>query len=181
MAFEQNQPVEEQSDDWDIDELLGDDDPVVEAEERKLDTEVQSLKKATRKIAEKQAEGERKAAVERLTSDFYSNASDTERELADVLLPGLSEPGKVKAALDLAKAKAAKLDGGNKPVEESEESDDSAAAAFAPPVQSGAPRVEDPDEKILDRIAHGDTKAALAYWLKDSVMADHFRDARKGR
>ena len=159
MAFEEKENAAVNEDDWSIEDLFPDEEVVVEEAEHELDKVIQNQSRAIRKIAERQARTERQSEIEKLTSEFYASADETERELADVLLPGLSEPDKVKKALDLAKAKAKAL----RPKEEDSEdaAATEAAAAFTPPVGNAPPRVDDPMAKLAERTRKGDARAAF--------------------
>jgi len=168
MPFDEQTPeVEATDEEWNLDDLLpDDDDPVVEEAEHKLDDVIQKQSKAIRRVAERQAEAERKTEVERLTTEAYKDATETEKELFDIYVAGLSEPSKVKRAIDAAKAKAAKIDGKPEPESDAESEDTTEAeAAFAPPVGNAPPRVEDKGAQLTERTRKGDTRAALQEFI----------------
>jgi hypothetical protein len=153
--------------DWSIDDLDGlDEDPSVTSEEKKLDEVIANQGKVIRKVAEKVAQQERQAEIDKLTGDFYAAADETEKELAEVVLPGLDDPQKIKKAIDLVKAKAAKMrpQGEDEGSESSEdESDDE--HALSPPVSSSPPRVKNPLADLAEKTRRGDNKAALQEFM----------------
>ena len=116
------------------------------------------LAKQQRKLAERQAKMEAQAARDKLIADFYAAAKDEEKELADVLLAGVTEPDKVQKLLDLAKAKASKLAPGD---EEDEEKSVEEAFSAAPSVSP--PEIIDKGKETAERTRKGDAGAA---WLE---------------
>jgi hypothetical protein len=144
-------------DDFDYEDLTPYDD-VAEEEEKKSDELVMKLAKQQRKLAERQAKMEAQAARDKLIADFYAAAKDEEKELADVLLAGVTEPDKVQKLLDLAKAKASKLAPGD---EEDEEKSVEEAFSAAPSVSP--PEIIDKGKETAERTRKGDAGAA---WLE---------------
>lgn len=156
-----------QTEDWDLDELLKEFEPEVEEAEKKADDQVAKVTKGMRKIAERQAKLEEQARVEKLTSEFYSGASEAERELADVLLAGVSDEARVKKMLDLAKAKAKAMTKEEEEAAEAEEEKDTGEAFAAPPQPYHQPP-SDPWEPVLERARAGDVHASFLEFMADS-------------
>ena len=180
MAFDldtDDTDVTLEDEDWsDVDALLADEEPAIEQAERDHDDEVAKLKSVTRKLAEKQKARDRQEQVDKLVGDFMASAPAEAKDIAEVLVAGVKDPGKVKQMLDLALSKV-------QPAEHSNEEDEAsreAESALAPPIGNAPPRVSDPDKEMLERIAAGDSRAALAFWLKDSSMAHLFKDSTRG-
>ncbi len=144
-------------DDFDLEDLTPYED-VAEEEEQKSDELVMKLAKQQRKLAERQAKMEAQAARDKLIADFYATAKDEEKELADVLLAGVSEPDKVKKMLDLAKAKVSKL----APSDEEEE-EKSVEEAFSAAPSVSPPEIIDKGKETAERTRKGDASAA---WLE---------------
>jgi len=145
-------------DDWSIDELLADfdDDPAAQEAESKADEDKLKLAKGQRKLAEKISRMEEKARIEKTLSEFYAAASDTEKEVADVLLAGVNDEARVKKMVDLAKAKAKAME------PEDEEAEAKATEdAFAAPPPSGPAQVEDEWAPIREAARKGDTHASF--------------------
>lgn len=144
-------------DDFDLEDLTPYED-VAEEEEQKSDELVMKLAKQQRKLAERQAKMEAQSARDKLIADFYATAKDEEKELADVLLAGVSEPDKVKKMLDLAKAKVSKLAPSD---EEDEEKSVEEAFSAAPSVSP--PEIIDKGKETAEKTRKGDPSAA---WLE---------------
>ena len=138
---------------------------VAEAEERKVDDEQAKRSKSQVKLAAKVEAMEKQIERDKLVSDFYAKANESEQEFADVLLAGVSDPQKVKKMLELAKAKAATLAGtaSTEEVEQSDEADVEAAFSAPPPV--GAPEVRDIGKETAEKTRSGDAKSAFMEFL----------------
>lgn len=159
MAEGFDNDVEAAEEDWNIDDLLGglDDDPVVDAAEQKADEDKVKLAKGQRKLAEKISRMEEQSRIDKTLSDFYDKATDTEKELADVLLAGVSDEQRVKKMIDLARAKAKAM---SPETEEEEEAKDTEKAFSAPPPSAPA-SVEDEWAPVREATRKGDTHAAF--------------------
>lgn len=159
MADGFDNDVEATDEDWNIDDLLGglDDDPAVEQAEQKADEDKVKLAKGQRKLAEKITRMEEQARIDKALSDFYDKATDTEKELADVLLAGVSDEQRVKKMIDLAKAKAKAMS----PEDEAEEEAKDTEQAFSAPPSSAPAEVEDEWAPIREATRKGDTHASF--------------------
>jgi hypothetical protein len=155
-----------ETDEWDIDELLKEYEPEVEEAEKKADDSTAKLTKGMRKLAERQARMEEKQRVEKLTNEFYEKASDGEKELADVLLAGVSDEGRVKKMLDLAKAKAKAMSTDEQEAEESAE-EETTEKAFAPAVAPSHVTQKDPWEPVIEAARSGDPHASFLEFMAD--------------
>lgn len=145
-------------DDFDLEDLTPYED-VAEEEEQKSDELVMKLAKQQRKLAERQAKMEAQATRDKLIADFYATAKDEEKELADVLLAGVTEPDKVQKLLDLAKAKASKL----APSSDEEEEEKSVEEAFSAAPSVSPPEIIDKGKETAEKTRKGDPSAA---WLE---------------
>lgn len=155
------------ADEWDIDELLKEFEPEVEQVEKQTDDQTAKLTKGMRKLAEKQAKLEEQARVDKLTGDFYEKATDDEKELADVLLAGVADEGRVKKMLDLAKAKAKSLQTEEEEAEEKEAEETD--KAFAPAVAPAPAQVDDPWKPVLEQVKAGNTHASFLEFCADDL------------
>ena len=166
MAEETQTP--QATDDWDWDDLLSEFEPEVEAAEKGADDAITKLTKNQRKIAERQAKMEAQAKREKLVSDFYAKASETEREFADVFLAGVTEPDKVSKMLELAPSKARAIAGEPEPAAAAADADDDddedVGDALAAPV-SGRVEPKDPRRQLAERTKKGDMKAAFIEFM----------------
>ena len=156
-----------QTDDWDIDEMLKEFEPEVEEAEHKADDQVAKVAKSVRKLAERQAKNEEQARIDKAVAEFYEKASEAERELADVLLAGVSDEKKVKNMIDLAKAKAKAMSKSEEEVAEDAEEKDTGEAFAAPPQPYHQPP-SDPWEPVLERARAGDVHASFLEFMADS-------------
>lgn len=176
MAEETDPIITDDNDDWtmdDIDALLSSNEPDIEAAEKQADKDTIKLAKSMKKLGERQAKMEERGRVEKLTSEFYASASDEEKELADVLLAGVSDEAKTKKMLDLAKAKAKAMGASEQEAEETTE-EEATSEAFAAPTASSHQSPNDPEADAerfrRERQNAGDSRAALAGFLKDSPV-----------
>jgi hypothetical protein len=163
MADEQTPTTLDSDLDWD--DLLSPYEEEAEEAEDEKDSAVAKLAKNQRKLAEKQAKMEAQNAREKLVAEFYSTASDSEKELADVFLAGVADPAKVKQMIDLAKAKAKALNGGEPEQEEETEDEDGDDDALSAPV---APTAIAPRDKVRERAekaARGDVHASFSEFM----------------
>jgi hypothetical protein len=150
---------------WDMDELLAEFEPQVEVAEKKADDANLKLAKGMKRLAEKQEKMEERERVEKLLADFDSKASDEEKELADVLLAGITDEGRVKKMIDLAKAKAKALKTDAEAEEEAEAAD--TEAAFAPVAGPSHEKVDDPWEPVLEQARRGDVHSSFLEFIAD--------------
>lgn len=128
-----------------------------EEQEARVDETIASLAKNQKKLAAKLAAREQQEQRDKLVGDFYAKASPEARELADVLIAGVSEPEKVKRLLELAEAKAANLTAAK--TEEAAE-EENVEKAFSPPVPTSPPEVRDEGKETAERTRKGDPQAA---------------------
>lgn len=149
-------------DDFDYSDLEPYEAEAEEHEEAKDDVIVK-LTKNQRKLAERQARIEAQAKREKLLSDFYATASDTAKELADVLIAGVSDPDRVKKMLELAEAKAAQIESAASKESEDSAEEGEAEKAFAPPLAVSPPEVNDRGKETKEKTRRGDPAAA---WLE---------------
>jgi hypothetical protein len=157
--------------DEDWDDLLEVYEPEVENAEKGMDDAITKLAKNQRKLAEKQQKMEAQAERERIVEEFYKDANDTEKELADVFLAGVTDPDKVKKMVDLAKSKAKALAGdSDEPAEDADE-DEGDDDALSAPVQTSAMRPKDKRKELAEKARAGDVHASFTEFMDAPATA----------
>jgi hypothetical protein len=154
----------------------------VETKFSKKDEKMVGAVKKTKEILSKHIEEEKS---EKMINEFMTSASDNTKFAFNVLLRGDETPAQLKKVMEAATQKGLALDEKENPPAPTEDEVDKKAEEKAEkiakdaygvgPIQSGRP--PDEREELLDRVAKGDTRAALELLMDapETTRADIFR------